>query len=346
MRFRLPTLLLLAALAVPGPAAPAGAPLFHLTGRWPVAGTEGWDALTADGGARRLYITHGTKVDVLDLDHGTLLASIDSTQGSHQVALAGDLGRGYVSCGRDSSVVIFDLATAKVLQRVALPARGPDAILYEPVTKRVLVFNGGSSNTVVLEGATGAIAGAIALGGRPEFAVADGAGKVFANLEDKSEIVQLDPRGLKVVARWPLAPGEGPTGLALDRAHHRLFAACSNRTLVVLDAVKGSVVATLPIGDRVDGIVFDPKRGLACSANGEGTITVVREVTPKKFEVAETDSTQLGARTITLDETRGTVYTVTASFGPPPEPTPDRPHPRGPILPGTFQVLVLEPPAR
>ena len=345
MRFRLAALLVVL-LGVPALATPAGAPLFHLSGRWPVAGTEGWDALTADGQARRLYITHGSRVDVLDLDHGALVASIDSTQGSHQVALARDLGRGYVSCGRDSSVVIFDLATAKVLQRVALPARGPDAILYEPTTRRVLVFCGGSSSAVVLEGATGAIAGAITLGGRPEFAVTDGAGKVFVNLEDKSEIAELDPRTLQVLARWPLAPGEGPTGIALDRAHHRLFAACSNRTLVVLDAAKGRVVATLPIGDRVDGIVFDPKRGLACSANGEGTITVVREVTPRKFEVAETDSTQLGARTITIDETHGTLYTVTASFGPPPEPTPDRPHPRGPILPGTFQVLVLEPPAR
>jgi DNA-binding beta-propeller fold protein YncE len=342
----IPAVLVLgAAFVVAGPAPRAADPerLYHVAKRWQIGGEGGWDDLAADTASRRLYVSHGTRVEVRDLDRGDSLATIAPTPGVHGIALAPDLDLGFISCGRDSSVVAFDLASSSLKLRIPVGARNPDAILYEPVTHRVLVMNGGSASATVLEARNGAIVGTIALGGRPEFAVADGRGKVFVNIEDTSELVRLDAKSLKVEARWPLAPGEGPSGLAMDRARRRLFSVCGNRTMVVMDADRGSVIASLPIGSGVDGVAFDPDRGLASASNGEGTLTVVREASPGRFEVAETDTTERGARTVTLDERTGTLYLTTASFGPPPEPTAERPHPRGAILPGTFRVLVLEP---
>jgi DNA-binding beta-propeller fold protein YncE len=321
-------------------AASAG-PSFHVTERWSVAGDGGWDCLTVDPAARRLYLTHANGVDVLDLDHGATRGRIGPAQGVHAVALAPELHRGFVSCGRESAVLIFDLATLDTVRRVPLPTgRNPDLMLYEPTTRRAFSFNGGSDNSSALDAATGDVVGEVALGGRPEFAVVDGRGKIFVNLEDKSEIVELDAKTLTVSRRWPLAPGKEPTGLAIDRAHRRLFSACGNDTLVVSDAEAGCAIAALPIGRGCDGVVFDPTRGLAISSNGEGTLTVIREASPSRFVVASTDSTERGARTSALDEKTGRVFTVTAAFGPPPEPTPERPRPRPPILPGTFHVLV------
>lgn len=337
MRVRRLSLLVLAPFLL----AAAVSPRFHVAARWQVPGDGGWDCLTVDPAARLLYLTHANGVDVLDLDHGTSRGRIGPAQGVHAVALAPELHRGFVSCGRESAVLVFDLATLDTVRRVPLPTgRNPDLMLYEPTTRRAFSFNGGSDNSSALDAATGDVVGEIALGGRPEFAVADGRGKVFVNLEDKSEMVELDAKALAVTRRWSLAPGDGPTGLAIDRAHRRLFSACGNDTLVVSDADAGRVIAALPIGRGTDGIVFDSARGLAISSNGEGTLTVVREASPTRFTVVSTDSTERGARTIALDDKTGRVFTVTASFGPPPEPTPERPRPRPPILPGTFHVLV------
>lgn len=336
--------LALANIAILPPACPAASPSpYRIAARWPVGGDGGWDYLTADPEARRLYVAHGTEVDVLDLDRGTRVGRVTPTPGVHGVALAPELGRGFVSCGRDSSVVVFDLRTLAVLARVALPARLPDAILFEPVTSRVFAFNGGSGSVCVLDAATAQLTATLPLHGRPEFAVADGRGRVFVNLEDSSQVIQLDARALTEVSRWRLAPGEEPTGLAIDPAHRRLFSACANRTLVVLDADHGEVLASLPIGRGVDGVAFDPARSVAITTNGEGTISVIREESPSRFVVATTDSTRRGARTVALDPRSGRVFTATAAFGPPPEPTAERPHPRPAILPGTFEVLVLEP---
>lgn len=315
-------------------------PSLHVAQRWTVGGEGGWDCLTVDESARRLYVTHATGVDVIDLDQGTVKGRIQPTLGAHAVAVAPEFHRGFVSCGRDSSVFVFDLATLDSVRRVPVTGRNPDLILYEPVTKRVLSFNGGSDNCTALDAATGDVVGTLALGGRPEFAVADGRGRIFVNLEDRSEIAELDPRAMTVLRRWPLAPGREPSGLAMDRARRRLFSACGNDTMVVSDADAGRVIAAVRIGHGTDGVAFDPVRRLAISSNGEGTMTVVREESPSRFTVASTDSTERGARTIALDEKTGRAFTVTASFGPPPEPTPDRPHPRPTILPGTFHVLV------
>jgi DNA-binding beta-propeller fold protein YncE len=321
----------------------APAPLFHAGPRWTLGGEGGWDLLTADAATRRLYVSHGTRVEVLDLARRARLGVIEPTPGVHCIALAPDLHRGFVSCGRDSSMLVFDLDSLRTLQRVALPARNPDVILYEPTTHRVFTFNGGSDNATAIDGATTALLGNIALGGRPEFAVADGRGKVFLNIEDKSEVVELDPRELTVRRRWSIAPGEEPSGLAIDRARHRLFSVCGNRTMVISDAERGKVIATVPIGDGVDGVVYDSRRGLVISSNGEGTITVVKAPPTGAFTVAETDTTERGARTIALDDSTGTLYLPTADFGPPPSPTPDRPHPRPSIVPDTFRLLVYAP---
>jgi len=318
----------------------ADSPRMHVADRWVVGGEGGWDDLTVDASARRLYLTHSTGVEVLDLDRGTKLGRIEPTLGAHAVALAPELHRGFVSCGRDSSVLIFGLAKLDTILRVSLTTRNPDAILYEPRSRRVLAFNGGSASCTALDAATGALVGSLALGGRPEFAVADGRGRVFVNIEDTSEMVELDPRALAVVRRWSLAPGQEPSGLAMDRAHRRLFSVCSNDTMVVSDADRGRVIAALPIGHGSDGVAFDPERKLAISSNGAGTLTVVREESPARFTVASNDSTERGARTIALDPKTGRAFTVTASFGPPPEPTPERPRPRPQVLPGTFRVLV------
>jgi DNA-binding beta-propeller fold protein YncE len=209
------------------------------------------------------------------------------------------------------------------------------------MTHRVFSFNGGSANATAIDGASATIVGSVSLGGRPEFAVTDGKGRMFVNIEDRNEVVAFDTRTLKVAAHWPLVGGEGPSGIALDRKHRRLFSGCDNHKMIVLDADRGSVVATLPIGEGVDGVAFDPGTRLAFSSNGEGSLTVVREDAPNRFAVAENDSTQRGARTLALDEKTHRVFVVTAEFGPPPPPTAERPHPRASIVPGTFQVLVL-----
>jgi hypothetical protein len=336
-------LLMLAALSVLTPRArSAAAPgPYHVVARWVIGGEGGWDYLTADSQARRLYVSHGRRVDVLDLDSGAVIDTIGNTPGVHGIAIASDLGRGYVSCGRDSSVAVFDLKSLKSVARIAVPARNPDAILYEPVTHRVFTFNGGSANATAFNATSGALEGTLDLGGKPEFPAADGKGRVYVNIEDKSEIVAFDARSLKIEARWPIAPGEEPSGLALDRAHGMLFSGCSNKSLEVVETKDGHVAATLPIGEGVDAVGFDAQRQLVFSSNGEGTLTVASREADGSYKVAETDSTQRGARTMALDEKTGRVFVVTASFGPPPAPTPDRPRPRPTIVPGSFVVLVL-----
>lgn len=334
------SLLVLAALVLAAIAL-ADAPHFHVAAKWSVSGDGGWDYLTADAAGRRLFVTHANGVDVLDLDKGTVIGRVDSTLGVHGVALAPELGRGFVSCGRESSVLVFDLKTLRPLRRDWITGRNPDAILYEPVTKRVFTFNGSTANLSAIDAATDSVLGNTALGGKPEFAAADGKGRVFVNIEDTSELVEFDAKTLAVVRRWSLAPAEEPSGLAFDRAHRRLFSVCGNGKMAISDADAGKLITTVPIGKGPDAAVFDAARAIAISTNGEGTVTVVHEDSPSQFTAVATDSTERGARTAAIDEKTGRVFSVTASFGPPPEPTADRPHPRPPILPGTFHVVVL-----
>jgi len=313
---------------------------FKVSHRILLGGEGGWDALTVDSSTHRLFVTHGTRVQVVDTRTDKVLGEIPDTPGVHGVALAPDLGRGFTSNGRDSSVTMFDLNSLAVLGKLKLNARNPDAIEYDPVSKRVFAFNGGSASATAIEAGADTVIGSVPLGGKPEFAAADGKGMVYVNLEDSSAVLAFDARTLQIVHRWPLAPGEEPSGLAMDREHRRLFAGCSNEKLVVLDAGDGHVVSVLPIGKNVDGVAFDPKRQLVFSSNGEGTLTVIHEDGPDKYSVVETVPTQKGCRTLALDEATGSVYEPTADFGPPPAPTADHPHPRPSVVPGTFVVLV------
>lgn len=341
---RLLLMMLLAGVVAPGSAqAPAGGgTTYHVARKIPIGGEGPWDYLTYDAARHRLFLSHARQVDVVDEASGQVIGRIPETLGVHGIALAQELGRGFVSDGRDSTVTIFDLRSLEVTTRVRVPGRNPDAILYDSTSRRVLTFNGGSANATALDAATGRVVGTVALGGKPEFAVADGHGGVFVNIEDRSEIVGLDAATLTVRTRWPLAGCEDPTGLALDLAHQRLFSTCGNARMAVLDAVTGRIIALLPIGRGVDGCAFDPATRQAFASNGEGTITVVQEELPDSFRVLGDVVTQRGARTMTLDSVTHRLYTVTAAFGPAPAPSAEQAHPRPSILPGSFTLLVLE----
>lgn len=316
-------------------------PGYHLLKKFVLGGEGGWDLLAFDSAANRLYISRGTHVMVVDPDSGAIVGDIPNTPRVHGIALAAEFGKGFTTNGGDATATIFDLKTLKVLGQVKV-GQNPDAIVYDPASKRVFVFNGNSKDTTAIDARTGAVAGTIALGGKPELAVADEKGRVYVNLEDKSQVVAIDSRKLKVDATWPLAPGEEPTGIATDRKHHRLFVACGNKLLAVLNADTGKLVTTVPIGNGVDGAAFDSERQLAFSSNGgDGTLTVVHEDSPDKFSVVENAATQRGARTLEVDQKTHRVFLVTAEFGPTPAPTAERPRPRAPMIPGSFTLLVF-----
>ncbi len=316
---------------------------YHATNKITLGGEGGWDYLALDSAARRLYVSHATKVLVVDVDAGKVVGEIPNTSGVHGVAIAPDLGRGFTSNGRDATVTIFDLKTLKEIGS-AKTGGNPDAILYDPATKHVFTFNrtrtAAEASATVIDAATGAVIKTIMLGGRPEFAVTDGKGEIFVNLDDKNEVAVIDAHKLEIKVRWSLAPGDGPSGLAIDLKKRRLYAVCGNKKMIVLDANTGKLLAEVPIGSGTDAAAFDPGTGLAFSSNGEGTLTVVREHAPGKFST-ETVKTQTGARTMTLDPQTHRLYFSTAEFGPPPAPTTERPNPRPIAVPGSFMVLVL-----
>jgi DNA-binding beta-propeller fold protein YncE len=339
IRFALVLLSLTTALAAVAQPAPGA---YHLARTIPLGGEGGWDYITADAAAHRLYVSHATRVQVVDTEKNTVVGEIPDTQGVHGIALAPALGKGFTSNGRAGTVTVFDLKSLAVTGTIKVTGENPDAIAFEPASRRVFTFNGRSGDATAIDATNGQVVGTLPLGGKPEFAVADGKGRIYVNIEDKSELVTFDARTLKVEGRWSLAPCEEPSGLAIDREHRRLFAVCGNKLMAVVNGDTGHVMTTLPIGSGVDGVAFDPGTALAFSANGEGTVTVVHEDSPEKFTVVGNIQTKRGARTIALDEATHRLYLPTAQFGPPPSPTPDRPRPRPSILPGTFEVLVLE----
>ncbi len=313
---------------------------YHLLEKIQVGGEGGWDYLFADADAHRLYVSHATKVVVIDTDKDTIIGEIPNTNGVHGIAVAENLGRGFVSDGRDNTVTIFDLKTLKTLDTVKV-GKNPDAIIYDAASKRVFTFNGGSSDATAIDAASGKVAGTIALGGKPEFAASDGKGTVFVNIEDKSEVVPIDSRNLTAKTHWSIAPGEEPSGMAFDAKTRRLFLVCSNKKMIVLNADTGKVVADLPTGNGTDAAGFDTKTRLAFASNGEGTLTVVHEDSADKFSVVENVQTQRGARTMTLDAKTGKIYLATAQFGETPAPTAERPRPRPAIVPNSFVILVF-----
>jgi len=319
----------------------AAGPGYHAISTYKVGGEGGWDYLTVDASARRLYISRGTHVIVLDTDSGKNAGDIPDTPGVHGIALAPELGKGFTSNGREGTVSIFDIKTLASSGSKVKVGDNPDAILYDPATKRVFTFNGRSQDSTAIDAASGKVLGTIKLDGKPEFAASDAKGEIFVNIEDKSELVAIDPNKLEIKAKWPLAPCTEPSGLAIDRKNRRLFVGCDNKMMAVVDADSGKVLATPAIGEGVDATAFDDETGLAFASCGEGVVTVVKEESPDKFSVAENVTTQPGARTMALDTKTHNVFTVTAKFGPPPAPTADNPHPRRTILPDSFVVLVL-----
>ncbi len=313
---------------------------YHVVATYKVGGDGGWDYLTTDSEARHIYISRGTHVMVLDADSGKSVGDIADTPGVHGIALAPELGRGFTSNGREGMVSFFDIKTLATSSKVKV-GDNPDAILYDPATKRFFTFNGRSQDSTAIDAATGKVLGTIKLDGKPEFAASDAKGEIFVNIEDKSELVAIDPAKLEVKAKWPLAPCTEPSGLAIDRKHRRLFVGCDNKMMAVVDADSGKVLATPAIGDGVDATAFDDETGLAfASCGGDGVLTVVKEDSPGKF-TAENVTTQKGGRTLALDSKTHKVFVVSAQFGPRPAPTADNPRPRPPILPDSFVVLVV-----
>jgi len=306
-----------------------------------LGGDGGWDYLTVDPESHHLFISRSTRVIVIDTESGKPVGEIPDTPGVHGIALANDLGRGFTSNGREGTVSIFDLKTLKPISKVQSVGENPDAILFDPATRRVFTFNGRSHNSTAIDAASGNIVGKIELGGKPEFGVSTGEGELFVNIEDKSELLALDPKELKVKSRWPLAPCESPSGLAIDKKNRRLFVGCDNKMMAVVNADTGKVMTTLPIGDGVDADRFDPDKKLAFASCGEGVLTLVNEDSPDKFSVAQNLKTERGARTMELDPSTHKIYLVTAKFGPPPAATAEQPHPRPSILPDTFEVLAV-----
>jgi YVTN family beta-propeller protein len=293
---------------------PASAGDLAVTKKIPIAGQGGWDYLAVDEGARRLYVSHQNQVEVLDVDSGAIVGKIENTRGVHGIAVAPELGRGFVSNGQSSTVTIFDLKTLKTIAEVPV-GKKPDAIIYDPATSRVFAFNGDSNSATAIQAADGKVAGTVDLGGGPEFAVADGTGYVYDNLEDASQVLKINSRTLKVEQRWPTAPCASPSSMAMDRANQRLFIGCRSKVMAVMNADTGKVIATLPIGDHVDATAFDPVSRLVFNSNGEGTITVIRQENPDKYSVVENVKTLPKAKTMALDPKTHRLFLSTAEAG-------------------------------
>jgi len=312
---------------------------YHLLHEYKLGGDTGWDYLTMDAASRRLYVTRGTHVQVVNIDSGKVEGDITDLKGVHGVALDKANNKGFISDGRDNSVVVFDLKSLKQTGKVAA-GTNPDAILFDPYSKRVFAFNGRSNNATAIDSKNNNVAGSIDLGGKPEFAATDGKGKIFVNLEDKSALVEIDSKELKVMDTWPLAPAEGPSGLAIDADREVLFSGCDNQKMAIVDGNTGKVITTVPIGKGVDATAFDKSVKQAYSSNGEGNITVAKEDSPTSFSVAATVPTKRGARTMTVDEKTHDLITVTADFEPAPAAVPGQPRQRPKMIPDSFVVLV------
>lgn len=312
---------------------------YHVTAQWKIGGDTGWDYLAMDPVSKLLYVTRGDNVVVIDTFSGTVKADISGLTRTHGVVFDTSGKFGYISDGGANQVVVFDRKTNAIVTRV--PAgTNPDGMVFEPVTQTAWAFNGRSKTATVIDDTTHQVVATVTLPGRPEFPVADGKGSIYDNIEDLSEIAHIDAKTHTVVAAWPIAPCEGPSGLAIDKKHDRLFSVCDGK-MAVVDAQTGKVVATPTIGDGPDAARFDAKHQLAFSSNGEGTLTVVHEDSPDAYSVVQTLTTKKGARTMDLDEATGKIYVVTADFGPRPPATADQPHPRPSLVPGSFVVLVI-----
>ncbi|MGZ4033738.1 MAG: YncE family protein [Bacteroidia bacterium] len=316
---------------------------YKISNKIKVEGEGGWDYLSSDDSTNRLFISHGMVVNVVNSSNGQLIGTIPDTKGVHGIALAKDLNKGFISNGKDTSVTIFDLTTLATITKIKVTGKNPDAILYDPFSHKVFTYNGRSSNSTVIDAKTNTVIGTIDLPGKPEFSVTDGKGKVYVNIEDKSEICMINPVTLKVEGTWPLGDGKEPSGLAIDIKNHRLFSVCDNKLMVILDAESGKIISSLPIGDNVDGAAFDPEKERAYSSNGDGTMTVVQGTNGNNYKVLENVTTQRAARTITINKKTHHLYLPAAEFDAAPAATNENPRPRPAVKPGSFVILDVEP---
>jgi YVTN family beta-propeller protein len=309
----------------------------------PIGGEGGWDILTIDSAARRLYLSHATKVVVVDLNTNTVAGEVADTPGVHGFVAVPEVRRGFSSNGKESRSSVVDLTTLKTISKIDTGAN-PDAIVYEPRHGEVYVFNHTGNSVTVINSKAATVSATIPLGGNPEFAAVDeAAGRIYCNIEDKSEVAVIDVDKHEVVAHWSLAPGDEPSGIALDARHHRLFSGCHNKMMVMLNTQSGKVVQTVPIGAGVDGCAFDDARQLAFASCGDGTTTIAKEEAPDKLTVLQTLETEHGARTMTLDPKSHRIYLPSAQFQPPPSPSPGAPPGRASVVPNTLKLLVYGP---
>ena len=308
-----------------------------------IGGEGGWDILTIDSAASRLYLSHATRVVVVDLNKNAVAGEITDTPGAHAFVAVPEFNRGFSSNGKENKSSVIDLTTLKTVSKIDT-GQNPDAVAYEPKHHEVYVFNHSGNSATVIDAKEAKVLATIPLAGNPEFPVADPTtGRVYCNLEDKSEVAVIDSEKHAVIANWPLAPGEEPTGIALDAAHHRLFASCHNKMMVMLDTETGKVLANVPIGAGTDGCVFDDSTQLAFASCGEGVVTIVHEDSPDKLSIVQTLKTERGARTIALDPKTHRIYLPTAQFQPAPSPSPGASPARPTIVENTLKLLVYEP---
>ncbi|MBC7439328.1 MAG: YncE family protein [Flavobacterium sp.] len=307
-----------------------------------ISGDEGWDYLAVDDVNQHLFVSHGNVVNVVDLKTDKIIATIADTKGVHGIAIANDLNKAFITVGKDNAVTIVNLITFELIEKVPIEGQKPDAVLYDQFSHKVFTYNAKSSDATVLDAVTNKVVKTIPLGGKPEFSVTNTKGLIYVNIEDKNQIKTIDAKTLEVTATWNIAPGDEPSGLAIDLETNLLFSVCGNNLMIIVDATNGKIIKTLPIDDGCDGVAFDANKKLAFSSNGIGTITVVKEENLNNFVVQETVKTQKGARTIAINKTTHQLYLSTAEFGDKPEPTVENPKPRASLVPNSFVVLVVE----
>jgi len=310
---------------------------FHLDGE------GGWDYCALDDATSRLFVSHETQVQVMDVSTGKQIGAIADTKGVHGIAFAYEVKKAFISNGKDTSVSIVDLKTLALIKKVHVTGIGPDAIVYEPFSRCVFTFNGKTNNATVIGVKTDKVVATIALDGKPEFPASDGAGYLFDNIEDKNEVAVINTKSMKVEKTWPIAPGEGPSALSIDNRDHRLFIGCHNKLMVVMDDISGKVITSLPIGDHVDAAAFDAGKQIVYFSNGEGTVTAIQKSGNNDYKVLENIATQKGAKTMALSATSHHLYLPTAEFNPAPAPTSENPKPKATLKPGTFVVLDVAP---
>jgi YVTN family beta-propeller protein len=322
--------------------ASAANPELTVQQRWKLGGAGGWDYLSLDSSGQRLFVSRGSRVDVVSTQSGKIIGAIPDTNGVHGIAFAEDLRRGYTSNGKGDSVTAFDLDSLKTITEAKVSGHNPDAILYEPTGKHVFTFNGRSKDVTVLDAATLQVVATIPVPDKPEFAVDDGASHIYVNIEsDPGQMVVIDSRTLAVEYTWPLPGCASPTGLAIDRIQHRLFSVCDGKVMAVTDGQTGRQVARVAIGEQPDAAAYDAKRGLVFSSNGDGTLTTARQESPDRYRVISSLATQRGARTMALDPVSGKIYLATAEFGPTPPASADQPRPRPSLVADSFTILVV-----